>query len=170
MRPSCPWLSLAVLLTCAPLSGQTRRLRPDDLYALKSVGDPRLSPDGKHVAYTVGTADKDEDAADTDIWMAPVAGGAPLRLTTSAEAETDPRFSPDGRYLAFLSSREGETVQVWLLDRRGGEAVQMTDFGGDVRIWPGRRTAGVWRWWCETQTPTIPARTGRRTIPRPSRS
>ena len=43
---------------------------------------------------------------------------------------SEPRWSPDGRYLAFLSDREGATkvegAQVWLLDRRGGEAHQLT--------------------------------------------
>jgi dipeptidyl aminopeptidase/acylaminoacyl peptidase len=109
----------------------------DDLFALRSVGDPQISPDGEWVAYTVRTLDLKEDNADTDIYMVPfaAAGGAqlrPLRMTASPKAENHPRFSPDGRYLAFLSARGGKHGQVWLLDRRGGEAVKLTDFQADV--------------------------------------
>ncbi|HEX9106362.1 MAG TPA: S9 family peptidase, partial [Longimicrobiales bacterium] len=56
-----------------------------------------------------------------------------LRLTSSPDAETSPRWSPDGRWLAFLSSRqEGKGSQVWLLDRRGGEAQRVTEIPGGV--------------------------------------
>ena len=109
-----------------------RPLKVDDIFALKTVGDPQISPDGAFVAYTVRWLDPKEDAADTDIYMVPFAGGAPLRLTASPKPETHPRFSPDGRYLAFLSGREGKKSQVWLLDRRGGEAVKLTDYKADV--------------------------------------
>jgi dipeptidyl aminopeptidase/acylaminoacyl peptidase len=123
---------LAVLLA-APLAAEgPRPLKVDDLFALKSVGDPQISPDGASVAYTVRWLDPKADSADTDIYMVPFAGGAPLRLTSSPKAETHPRFSPDGRSLAFLSGREGKKSQVWLLDRRGGEAVKLTDFKASV--------------------------------------
>ncbi len=42
------------------------------------------------------------------------------------------RFSPDGKYLAFTSSRPGKAKgnHVWLLDRSGGEAFQLTEVKG----------------------------------------
>jgi dipeptidyl aminopeptidase/acylaminoacyl peptidase len=110
-----------------------RVLMPDDVYALKSVGDPRISPDGRLVAYTVKAYQRKEDGADTDVYMVPLAGGEPLRLTASPKPETSPRWSPDGRYLAFLSGREGKKTQVWLLPRVGGEAVQLTHYPADVQ-------------------------------------
>jgi dipeptidyl aminopeptidase/acylaminoacyl peptidase len=109
-----------------------RALAPDDIYSLKNVGDPRVSPDGLYVAYTVRAFDRKEDRSDSDIYMVPLAGGEPLRLTGSPKPENHPRFSPDGRYLAFLSSREGKKSQVWLLPRVGGEAFQLTRFQADV--------------------------------------
>jgi dipeptidyl aminopeptidase/acylaminoacyl peptidase len=130
MRPLL--LAGSALLATAPLHAETRGLQPDDVFALKAVGDPRLSPEGAAVAYTVTTLCREHDENESDVWLSPLDGGAPLRLTTSAKSETTPRFSPDGRYLAFLSAREGKEAQVFLLDRRGGEAVQLTDFGADV--------------------------------------
>jgi dipeptidyl aminopeptidase/acylaminoacyl peptidase len=130
MRSSA--LVLAALLSSGPAAAPVRVLQPDDVFAIKAVDDPRLSPDGKAVAYTVTTLDRERDDADADVWLAPLDGSPALRLTTGAKSETAPRFSPDGKYLAFLSARDGKKVQVFLLDRRGGEAVQLTDFGADV--------------------------------------
>jgi dipeptidyl aminopeptidase/acylaminoacyl peptidase len=116
-----------------PVHAQTRRpLQPDDIFEIKTVGDPRISPDGQWVAYTVSTLDRKDDASDTDIYMVPAAGGAPIRLTNTKKPENAPRWSPDNRYLAFLSSRDGRKTQVYLLDRRGGEAQALTDYKGAV--------------------------------------
>src|SRR5262249_48436287 len=125
------------------VGAQTRRpLEPSDIFELKTVGDPRISPDGAWVAYTASSLDKKEDAADTDIYMASTdpgrAGAPPVRLTSSKQPETAPRWSPDGRYLAFLSGRDGnKKTQVYLLDRRGGDAQQLTDYktGASAIAW-----------------------------------
>src|SRR5262249_37363528 len=122
----------AATTTPPSTAASPRPLAPDDIYALKTVGDPRVSPDGRFVAYTIRAYQKKEDGSDTDVYMAPFPGGEPLRLTGSPKAETSPRFSPDGRYLAFLSGREGKKTQVWLLPRAGGEAFQLTTYKADV--------------------------------------
>src|SRR5829696_2217989 len=124
--------ALAALLASPLRAEAPRPLEPGDIFALKTVRDPQISPDGRWVAYTVRTLDPKEDAADTDVHMIPFEGGTALQLTASPKAETRPRFSPDGRYLAFLSGRVGKKAQVWLLDRRGGEAVKLTDYKADV--------------------------------------
>ena len=55
-------------LSLVPASAQSRRpLNPDDIFELKTVGDPRISPDGAWVAYTVAAMDRKEDSSDTDI-------------------------------------------------------------------------------------------------------
>lgn len=95
---------------------------------MKRVGSPQVSPDGKSVAYTVTTIDKEADKQVTNIWMAHWDGSAELQLTYDTESAGSPLWSPDGKYLAFISSRPGQTKgsQVWVLDRRGGEARQFT--------------------------------------------
>jgi dipeptidyl aminopeptidase/acylaminoacyl peptidase len=112
---------------------QPRPLTPSDVYRLKSVRDPQLSPEGTWIAYTVTTADSARDRNDTDVWMVSWDGTQHVHVTSSPDNESSPRWSPDGRHLAFLSSRrEGDGAQVWLLDRRGGEAQRITEVKGGV--------------------------------------
>ena len=109
-------------------NAQKRSLRVGDLYRVKGVGDPQRSPDGKWVAYTVSSSDSAKDRNDTDVWMASWDGQTNIRLTSTPDGESSPRWSPDNRYLSFTSSRQGARGgQLWLLDRRGGEAQKATD-------------------------------------------
>jgi dipeptidyl aminopeptidase/acylaminoacyl peptidase len=94
--------------------------------------------------------DAESDRTSTDIFMAPIDGGDKFQLTTTTdESESSPRWSPDGRYLAFLSGRDDDNTQVWLLDRRGGEAKKLTayDTGVSSIAWSpdGQRLAMVMR-------------------------
>jgi dipeptidyl aminopeptidase/acylaminoacyl peptidase len=110
-----------------------RPLRATDIFRVRDVRDPQISPDGKWVAYTVTVADSARDKNDTDVWMASWDGKENLRITSSKEGESQPRWSPDGRYLSFISSRDGgKGGQLWLLDRRGGEATRLTEIKGGV--------------------------------------
>ncbi len=59
--------------------------------------------------------------------MVPFAGGDAIPLTAEGVSSSHPRWSPDGKYLAFLSARHEGKTQVWLLNRTGGEAQQLTE-------------------------------------------
>lgn len=127
LRHSALLCSLLCAL-CSSLRGQTQRpLKVDDYFAIKRLADPRVSPDGRWVAYTISTSILADDKSESRIWMAPVAGGDAIAMTRKGASSSSPRWSPDGKWLAFLSGRnEGET-QVWLLNRQGGEAEQFTE-------------------------------------------
>jgi dipeptidyl aminopeptidase/acylaminoacyl peptidase len=138
-----PWASclaaitLATTATVAGAQPARRAITLDDLAKVRTVSDPQRSPDGKWVAYTVGTIDAEKDKRDSDIWMVSWDGKEQVRLTFSADSESSPRWSPDGRYLAFITSRGTEEekkkgAQVWVLDQRGGEAQPLTDIKGGV--------------------------------------
>ena len=106
-----------------------RPLKPSDVYRLKSLGDPQISPDGNWVAYTLSSVDSVKNKRNSDIWMVSWDGKESIQLTHTPDGESQPRWSPDGKYLSFVSSRNGLTSsQIWLMDRRGGEAKQLTDF------------------------------------------
>ena len=124
-------LCVTTLCTAQPVS--KRNLQPSDLNRLQNISDPRVSPDGKWVAYTLSTVDSIRDKRVSNIWMVSTDGTQTIQLTRSSEGENTPRWSPDGKYISFISSRMGEKyAQVWLLDRRGGEARKLTDIKGDL--------------------------------------
>src|SRR5580698_2360520 len=108
--------------------GGLRAITLEDLFAIHPVEGPRISPDGKWVAYTVTTTSMSKDETEQRIWMVPFAGGDAIALTAEGVSSGHPEWSPDGKYLAFLSARKSGTTQVWLLNRLGGEATQLTDF------------------------------------------
>jgi dipeptidyl aminopeptidase/acylaminoacyl peptidase len=132
LRPTWIPPTFALLLAVLPAAGQEIRPRPitiDDQFALKSVGSPVLSPDGAWVAFTLSETDVEDESSQTRLWMVATDGlGAPIPMTRDGESVGAPAWSPDGRYLSFLASRgEGARTQVWVLDRRGGEAWALTD-------------------------------------------
>jgi dipeptidyl aminopeptidase/acylaminoacyl peptidase len=110
-----------------------RPLAPDDIFQMKTVSDPRISPDGAWVAYTVTSLDREGDKLRSAVWMVSWAGDKNVRLTNGPSSESTPRWSPDGKYLAFMTSRPADAkAQIWLLDRRGGEAFPLTDVKGEI--------------------------------------
>jgi dipeptidyl aminopeptidase/acylaminoacyl peptidase len=123
-------LSSVSVLAQAPAK---RHIAIDDMFRMHEVGGPQCSPDGKWIAYTVTSIDREADKRRTAIWMVNWEGTQDLRLTYGPESDRSPRWSPDGKYLAFISAREGgEKNQIWLLDRRGGDAQPLTNVKGEI--------------------------------------
>lgn len=135
MRVKHLWLSgVAFVLGLLPLAAQAGRpLNPDDWYRFRDVSTLTMAPDGAAVAYLVTSYDKKSDSSRNALWIVGWSGKEPLQLTRG-ESVSEPRFSPDGRYLSFLSARPaGSTTQLWVLDRRGGEARPLTHVSGDIK-------------------------------------
>ena len=77
---------LSLAFPAAPVAAQEKRpLRVDDLFALRDVGDPHLSPDGTQVAFTVKSLDPKKDKSDTDVYV------VTLRAETLDDSPRAPR-------------------------------------------------------------------------------
>ena len=100
-----------------------------DLFDLRAVSDPQLSPDGQWVAYVVTEADLENNIFNSDIYLVPAEGGTPYKLTNSPKRDDTPRWSPDGQYLAFISGR-GEGDQLHRIRAFGGQAEGLTQVKG----------------------------------------
>jgi dipeptidyl aminopeptidase/acylaminoacyl peptidase len=132
MNPRLLCIAIALLL-CSFATAQTPRKHPlnlDDLNRLHDVRDPQCSPDGQWVAYSFTVVDADADKRVSHIAMVSWDGKDRVQLTYASDSDSSPRWSPDGKYLSFTSSRttKPKGSQIWILDRRGGEARQLTHF------------------------------------------
>jgi len=125
----CLALTLVTIVAARADAPKKRDINLDDLAKLQRVGAPVVSPDGEWVIYTVSQIDTKEDKSQSHLWMVKWDGSVHLQLTYGKEGASSPKFSPDGRYISFMSSRPGPVKgdQVWVMDRRGGEAEQLTD-------------------------------------------
>src|SRR5260370_20214129 len=107
-----PFLAV-VIATCglpAALPAQKPPIQPraitiDDLFQLREVQDPQLSPDTQQAAYTVKTLNLNEDKTEESIWIVPFGGGDAIPMTAERVSSSHSRWSPDGKYLPFLSPR-----------------------------------------------------------------
>jgi dipeptidyl aminopeptidase/acylaminoacyl peptidase len=115
------------LLALAPLAqGQQKRaITFDDLIAMHRVGDLQISPDGKWVAFSVGTPDVEANRTVRNIWVVATSGAEPPRQLTRSGRDWQPRWSPDGKRIAFVSTRDG-APQIYLISTEGGEASKLT--------------------------------------------
>lgn len=94
--------------------------------------DPKISPDGRHVAFTVAMRGRKEDHFDRAIWVS--TDGAPARrFTTGTGDHTELAWSPDSRSLAFIARREkDDKSRLYRLPVDGGEAQQIGETAGKM--------------------------------------
>jgi dipeptidyl aminopeptidase/acylaminoacyl peptidase len=97
----------------------------DQSLSLKSAGNPRISPDGRFVAYQVQETNWEENAFESEIWMVIVATGERFQLTNAKKSSSAPQWSPDSKRLAFISDRDGKR-QLYTIAPTGGESLQLT--------------------------------------------
>ena len=116
----------------ATVSGaETHPFSVHDMLAMDRISDPRVSPDGKLVTFTVRVTDLEANKGRNDIHVAAVDGSFVRRLTTSDANDTQARWWLEGKTIFFLSTRSGST-QVWRIAVDGGEAEQVTKLPLDV--------------------------------------
>ena len=87
-RPSATSLSVAVSSQRNSRGAPVRGMRPDDVYRLTNVGDPRLSPDARTVAYVRAWVDDETHEPRSAIWSVPVDGATSRDSSPPARSGT----------------------------------------------------------------------------------
>jgi dipeptidyl aminopeptidase/acylaminoacyl peptidase len=114
---------LFVISICSANNG--RPINHDDLFGFAQLGSPQISPDGKQIAYVITTYNKTDNSRNRDIWIIPVAGGEPQKITTWTGTDNHPRWSPDGSQIAYHSNSTG-TMQIFIYDIESRQGRQFT--------------------------------------------
>src|SRR5436309_927110 len=90
-----------------------------------------ISPDGQEMAYTSNIDEVEATSTNNEIFIVPMAGGTPKKISTSAGSDSTPLYSPDGKYIAWRSqARAGFEADKWRLfvqDRQSGETRDLTE-------------------------------------------
>jgi serine/threonine protein kinase len=82
---------------------------PPGIYAA-----PRISPDGKRIAYSR------REASNTDVWLADLDNTAPVHFTSEQGTEMYPIWSPDGSSITYVSDSNGQARNLFSKPVSGG--------------------------------------------------
>ncbi len=118
----------------APPKQEPRDLTPGDHdvppFSLGGQDKYAISPEGQELAYTSNIDEVEATSTNNEIFVVPIMGGAPKKISTSPGADTTPLYSPDGKYLAWRSqARAGFEADKWRLfvqDRQSGKTRDLT--------------------------------------------
>jgi acylaminoacyl-peptidase len=125
------WIAAALAaLIFGAVPAAARPFTAKDLAMLDRVSDPKLSPDGRWVVYSLRTTDWDNNRGVNALYLLDRRGQSPaIKLTGDEKGPASPRWAANGT-LYFLSGKAG-SQQLW--HRKGdGRLEQMTAFPVDV--------------------------------------
>src|SRR6267143_734811 len=132
-------LLAAAGLLAVDVSAQGRVQRPmmfEDFAAVRNVGDPQVSPDGRWVLYSLRTTDVNANSRTTVTRLVSVGPGSSasrgesfrIELPQWPDAKTrasEARWSPDGKRIAYIVSG-----QLWIADASGANARKISNVSG----------------------------------------
>ena len=125
-------VALLSLTFVATLSGQ-QKFTIEEMMKVRRVADPRVSPDGKWIAFTIGDVNFDANRVVNQIYVTSIVGGSEIkRLTSGDKSSSSPRWSPDGKKIAFVTGS-----QIWVMDSDGDNKQQVTKIstGAGGPVW-----------------------------------
>ncbi len=122
-RSRCHLAAIAAALTCGITIGarvaRCQGFESSDLYRLHSIGQVALSPDGRHVAYTIASRDR-PGRPTQQMWIMDVATQKTQRVGDEKSSQSLPHWSPDGQWLAY-DGNDGTQSGLWFAHADGSD-------------------------------------------------
>ncbi|HEU4779493.1 MAG TPA: S9 family peptidase [Steroidobacteraceae bacterium] len=130
-------LTLAMPVIPAIAAAAPKRIPThEDIWLMKRVGPPQVSPDGRWIVVSVVEPAYDDNSQLSDLWLIDTAARhSSRRLTSTRRPESGVTWSPDSSRIVFSALRDNDDVaQIYSLDlRAGGEAQRLTSLSGGAR-------------------------------------
>jgi dipeptidyl aminopeptidase/acylaminoacyl peptidase len=119
---------IVIFLFTINVFSQKKAFTIEELYKIKNVSSPVLSPDGNKTAFVVSVPDLKKTKSSTSIYVMNSDGTGLKQMTSPSTTNYNPVWDKDGKGFYFNSTRGG-SEQVYYMSLEGGEPVQITDFG-----------------------------------------
>src|SRR5690349_1702569 len=136
MKPSIAWLFASLAVPLAAAAAPKRAPTHEDVWLMKRISAPQVSPDGRWIVASVVEPSYDDNATLSDLWLIDTAArDLSRRLTSTRRPESGVAWSPDSRRIVFSAQRDGDDfTQIYSLDlSAGGEAQRLTNVSGGAR-------------------------------------
>jgi dipeptidyl aminopeptidase/acylaminoacyl peptidase len=95
------------------------------------ASDFSFSPDSQELCFTAVTDRPEAISTNGDLFLVPLAGGEPKRITTNPGFDGHPAYSPDGRFIAYRSQKtagyESDRWRLVLYDRASGKQIERAE-------------------------------------------
>jgi dipeptidyl aminopeptidase/acylaminoacyl peptidase len=129
---------VGLMLACSVLPSHAadhrRPITAQDLWDVKRLSPPVLSPDGKHAVYSVQEWSIAKNRSSASLWLTDVNTGATRRLTAQQSNDSSPAWSEDGKRVAFVARRgDDEAAALYVIDIAGGEAEKILELPYAIR-------------------------------------
>jgi len=130
-------LSTVLVFSATAQNTSLRNIGPNDIYRMSTISNPKISPEGNWVLYSVSKIDSAKDKFSSKLYMVSADGKQTVTLTEQTKGASNYNWSPDGKYISFLAAgkEEEEGAQLYLMDRRGGEPIQVTHIKGELEAY-----------------------------------
>lgn len=134
-------LLLAALALPLHAADARRPITAQDLWAVKRLSPPALSPDGLRAVYAVQEWSIEKNKSTASLWLTELATGTTRRLTSGNSSDGAPDWHEDNKRIAFVAKRgEDETASLYVINTEGGEAEKIIElpYGVSTPQWlPG---------------------------------
>jgi len=132
----CLFACLALVIPMIAATAPKRVPTHEDIWLMKRVGAPQVSPDGRWLVVSVVEPAYDDNAQLSDLWLIDTAARhLSRRLTSTRRPESGVIWNPDSTRIVFTAQRDSDELpQIYSLDlRAGGEAQRLTSLSGGAR-------------------------------------
>lgn len=124
------FLSIFLCSTLVIFCQDKKAITHEDLWLMRRVGIPAVSPNGEQVIFSIAEPSYDDKELSQDIFICATKANQKMRkLTSSKGGESAYAWSPDGSMIAFSAKREGDDKsQIYIMNiKEGGEAQRLTN-------------------------------------------